>query len=263
MCDLEPVPCGKCPSCLSRKASGWSFRLMQELKGSSSGYFITLTYDTKHVPLTRNGFMDLNPSHLQKFIKRLRYYNEQAGNYIPLKYYGVGEYGSRTKRPHYHVILFNSRLESIGTAWTQGQIHYGSVTLASVGYVLKYISKNTYRKRFHRDDRSEEFSRMSKGLGQSYLTQNMLNWHHGDLLNRMYCTIEDGKKIAMPRYYKERIYNTEERELVGSHQLQQIILRRNEEIEKLGLEEYERLQREKMEAEFRNLNLSLFKKGTL
>lgn len=236
---------------------------MEELKVSMSGYFITLTYDSTHIPLSRHGFMDLNFRHLQLFFKRLRYNNHKADNYLPLKYYAVGEYGSKTKRPHYHIILFNSTLPTISPSWEMGHVHYGTVTLASVGYVLKYISKNTYRKRFARDDRTEEDSRISKGLGKSYLTQNMLNWHHADLCGRLYCNAEDGKKIAMPRYYKLRLYSTEERETAGNFQLQQMILKRNEKIAEIGLEQFEKNRRDEMEAEFRNLNLSLFKKGTL
>lgn len=43
----------------------------------------------------------------------------------------------------------------------------------------------------------------------------MKRWHHADLDNRMFCNLEDGKKIAMPRYYKDRIYTEHERKRVG------------------------------------------------
>jgi ribosomal protein S15P/S13E len=51
---------------------------------------------------------------------------------------------------------------------------------------------------------------MSKGLGKKYLTTKMQQWHKADLLNRMHLNVED-KKIPMPRYYKDKIYNKEER----------------------------------------------------
>ena len=31
-------------------------------------------------------------------------------NTTPLKYYAVGEYGGQTKRPHYHIVIFNADL---------------------------------------------------------------------------------------------------------------------------------------------------------
>jgi len=55
---------------------------------------------------------------------------------------------------------------------------------------------------------------MSKGLGKLYLTDKMIKWHKDDLENRMYVPIKDGKKIAMPRYYKDKIYNEREKDRI-------------------------------------------------
>lgn len=38
----------------------------------------------------------------------------------------------------------------------------------------------------------------------------MIKWHKADLNNRMYCTTSDGKKISMPRYYKNKLYTPTE-----------------------------------------------------
>lgn len=231
-----PVPCGKCPACYARRISGWSFRLMQEEKISSSAHFITLTYDTTHVPITRNGFMELKKRDVQLFIKRLRKAHDtrkmetkqRVVHSLPIKYYAVGEYGGKTKRPHYHAILFNSEPELIEKAWQLGQIHYGKVSAASVGYTMKYMSKPAKIPMHKNDDRQPEFSLMSKGLGASYMTAQMLKWHKADLLERMYLNIEDGKKIAMPRYYKDKIYNHDERSLVGGYQKGQMEAKQKE-----------------------------------
>lgn len=83
--ESQAVPCGRCPSCVKRRVSQWSFRLMQEEKVSSSAHFITLTYDTKHSPITRAGYMSLNKRDIQLFFKRLRKTNLER-----LKYYAVG-----------------------------------------------------------------------------------------------------------------------------------------------------------------------------
>ena len=42
----------------------------------------------------------------------------------------------------------------------------------------------------------------------------MIKWHKNDLTNRMYVPIKDGKKIAMPRYYKEKIYTMAEKKSI-------------------------------------------------
>lgn len=169
--EKQSVPCGKCPLCLARRVSGWSFRLLQEDKVSISSLFITLTYDTLHVPITCNGFMALKKRDLQLFFKRLRKANlasmHKTGEYgsLPIKYYAAGEYGGRTKRPHYHIILFNAKLELIQEAWKLGQVHYGKVSGASVGYTLKYMCKPKTIPMHRNDDRQPEFSLMSKSWG--------------------------------------------------------------------------------------------------
>lgn len=208
------VPCGKCPNCYARRSSQWSFRLMQEEKISETAHFITLTYDTKHTHITPNGFMCLNKHDVQLFFKKLRKDRDNQDRRI--KYFAVGEYGGKTKRPHYHILCFNADLATFQRAWFQGSIHYGKVEGASIGYCLKYMSKPKRIPMHKNDDRTPEFALMSKGLGANYVTKKMQKWHLSDLQNRMYVNTEDGKKIAMPRYYKDRIYHPLQRMAVGA-----------------------------------------------
>lgn len=185
---------------------------MQEDKRSDSSLFITLTYDTKHVPITRNGFLQLSKRDVQLFFKRLRKAHGLAKgtNAGSIRYYCVGEYGGRTMRPHYHVIIFNAKLELIQPAWQLGSVHYGEVNGASVGYTLKYMTKAPKIPMHRNDDRQPEFSLMSKRLGDNYLTPKMIQWHKDSLNERVYLNLEDGKKIAMPRYYRNKIYTPAE-----------------------------------------------------
>lgn len=221
--EIRNAPCGKCPQCLARRVSSWSFRLMEEYRVSISAYFITLTYDTAHIPISKNGFRTLRKSDVQKFFKRLRKAHESLdGDRPPIRYYAVGEYGTRTYRPHYHIILFNANVELIQNAWGLGQVNYGNeegVSMASCGYTLKYINKKSKIPLHRNDDREKEFPLMSKHLGENYLTPQMIRWHKKQLENGMYCTLKDGsgKKIAMPRYYKDKIYNEHEKKAIASH----------------------------------------------
>lgn len=239
------APCGKCENCLKRRVSNWSFRLLQEDKVSDSSYFLTLTYGSEFcpVPVTKNGFMDLSKHHLQLFFKRLRKAHGSDGDIgKSLKYYAVGEYGGKRQRPHYHIILFNARLELLIGAkyadavksgileldgkrqfeceyWSdakldayRGGITIGKVSGASVGYTMKYVSKPSKVPMHRNDDRTPEFSLMSKGLGESYLTGAMVTWHKNAMAERQYCVLEDGKKVSMPRYYKNKILSLQEKE---------------------------------------------------
>lgn len=210
------LPCGKCYECKARRVSGWSYRLMKEAERSTSAFFITLTYDTLNVPMTKNNMMTLWKPDFQNFMKALRKLNHEK-----IKYYVAGEYGEQTMRPHYHIILFNAKEETIKEAWTKGEIHYGEASEASAGYTLKYISKSGKIPQHKNDFRVPEFSLMSKRMGDNYLTDAVKKWHKADLLGRCYVPLKDGKKIAMPRYYKEKIYTKLELQIIGANAEQQ------------------------------------------
>lgn len=213
--ELIPCPCGKCLPCLKRRVSAWSFRLMQEDKRSDSALFVTLTYDTNHVPITPRGFMTLRKSDVQKFMKRLR--KRHTGK--PLKYYYAGEYGGKTMRPHYHMILFNAEHKDVEASWQLGQVHYGTVSEASVGYTLKYIVKPGKIPLHKNDDRQPEYSNMSKRLGDNYLTPKIIKWHKNDLVSRTYVPLPGGQKAPMARYYKDKIYSKREKaDIADYHQ---------------------------------------------
>ena len=209
--ETQNVPCGKCPNCKARRVSAWSFRLMQEDKVSVTSYFLTLTYSNDTVPITKKGFMTVRKRDLQLFFKRLRKLNPET----KIKYYAAAEYGDKTNRPYYHIIIFNALVETFQPAWKMGEIHYGFVSEASVGYSLKYISKPSKIPLHANDDRQRVFALMSKGLGIAYITEAMVKWHKSELTARMYCNLKDGKKIAMPRYYKTKIYTDAERKRIG------------------------------------------------
>lgn len=218
------VACGKCPRCRARKISEWSFRLMQQYKIAESADWITLTYAPEHMAhlITERGFMSLLKRDVQLFFKNLRYAHTKSDSFN-IKYFAVGEYGGRYNRPHYHITIFNARRELMQDAWQKGNIFYGDVNEASVGYTLKYMLKPGKVPMHRNDDRLPEFRLMSKGLGKNYLTPAMLQWHKNDLVNRMYCNLTDGKKISMPRYYKDKIYSDLERkEIADAYQLKAV-----------------------------------------
>lgn len=195
-----------------RRVNQWVFRLIQEEKVSANAHFVTLTYDTSTVPISKNGFMTLDKSDLQKFFKRLR---KLCPNET-IKYYAVGEYGTNNKRPHYHAIVFNvpdSKLYA--EAWTLsnsqiGSVHVGQVTQNSVAYTMKYIDKANFRKQHGRDDRLPEFPLMSKKLGDNYITDATVKYHKENLDVNCLTKI-GGERIAMPRYYREKILSDQEK----------------------------------------------------
>lgn len=246
-------PCGKCYPCKARRVSGWSFRLLQEAKRSESALFITLTYSNENVTLTQNRYMTLVKRDVQLFLKRLRTYTvrsnitggltasgqptrkknklfetPQKKSHIKnqktkIKYYLCGEYGGKTDRPHYHIILFNSSFEAVEKTWLLGDVHYGVLSEASAAYTLKYISKDTRIPMHKNDDRQPEFSLMSKGLGSNYLTEAIKSYHHNGGKIRFFLTVAGGKKVAIPRYYKQKIWNKGELQYIGNQYFNEAI----------------------------------------
>jgi len=200
------VPCGQCLECKQSRSRQWIFRLKEEAKSASSAFFITLTYDEENVVDNGLGEPTLYKKDFQNFIKRIRHETPEK-----VKYLAAGEYGDQfTERPHYHAIIFNSTKEAISKHWNNGFIHIGTVTEGSIAYVLKYIIKEV-------DDVGEDqeapFLLMSKGLGQSYIENDSVKRFFKKNLPT-YIQDEKGFKYPIPRYYREKLFNEEEKKIV-------------------------------------------------
>jgi cell division protein FtsL len=199
---------------------------MQEMKVSTKTEFVTLTYQTRYLSFSPSGRRTLVKKDLQQFFKRLRINQERAGNNSKITYYAAGEYGGKLKRPHYHLIIFNAEKQHIAKAWQIngepiGRVHFGKqISSQAIAYTCKYINKTPSRNWHHSDDRQKEFSLMSKGIGQNYLTPQMVRWHKQNDVT--YCVEEGGVRVSIPRYYKEKIWNPEEREIISANQVNRI-----------------------------------------
>lgn len=182
------VPCNKCNFCLQDRRNAWAFRLYHESRKATTAKFITLTYDQENIPLIEEKFtyMTLRKEHLNQFHENLRKANERMidrealddhdrkhlQQEYKMKYYSVGEYGTKFHRPHYHSIMFNvhprvySKLRA-GEIWTKGRIHLGNVNEKSISYTTKYVIDKAD---IWEDNPAERpFAVMSKGLGLTYL----------------------------------------------------------------------------------------------
>lgn len=105
---LMEVPCGKCPNCRARKITQWVQRLNDELKCNDFAFFVTLSYrdDALHYVRSPSGdyVQTLNREDYTKFLHKLKYVCDKS--FVGMRYYGCGEYGKSTSRPHYHFVIF-------------------------------------------------------------------------------------------------------------------------------------------------------------
>lgn len=97
------VPCGRCLLCRSRKSNELACRCIAETnRWNAIPFFITFTYAPKFLPSD-----GVRKSDLQLFFKRLRSRLDSYRIEHQLRYFAVAEYGHKTGRAHYHVILWN------------------------------------------------------------------------------------------------------------------------------------------------------------
>ena len=203
------VPCSRCFACLQRKRSEWLLRLEHEHRDSTRSLFLTLTYDEENLPYFGNAPC-FRKKDLQDFFKRLRHK-------CKFRYYVVSEYGSKTKRPHYHALFFNfeGNINEIPKEWKKGHVHIGSVTSASINYCAAYvITKQHYE--YDKDDPRRPFALHSRrpALGANYV-ERYSRYHRDGRKNHAVRPFGAGK-VALPRYYKEKIFSKFERDLLAA-----------------------------------------------
>jgi hypothetical protein len=162
--------------------------------------FVTLTYDyCKRDPV-------LSKSDLQKFLKRLRINSVRAGFKVKIRYFGAGEYGSKTWRPHYHLILFGvgtQHIDIIEKSWQFGYVYTLPVKDGGCEYVAKYCVKTDAREFPAHWQRP--FALFSEGLGKAWCDK-----HARFLADPEYAyfgqVLCGDYHVSMPKYYQRRLF---------------------------------------------------------
>lgn len=233
-CRVLSLPCGRCIGCRLDYSRTWATRCVHEASLYGSNCFITLTYRDDRDSLCKRDF--------QLFMKRLR----KAFEPRKVRFFGAGEYGSLTSRPHYHACLFNCdfsdrrrlkggagssttlyRSGQLESLWTEGISSVGSMSFASAAYVARYclkkITGDRARDHYSRLDAEgrvfsiePEFALMSRrpGIGREWAER-----YRRDLLNSGGCVVVNGHEVSMPDYYRSVFSDAELAALDESAQL--------------------------------------------
>ena len=214
---IKVHPCGQCIACRVNKASEWASRVVNEMMYyDNNAVFLTLTYDDEHLPSD----MSVSKVEIQKFMKRFR---KRLG-FGRLRYFGSGEYGDKSMRPHYHLIVFgvspqddvflDKRYVPLAKGyqcrladWSFGMCFIGDVTYESARYVAKYALKKVTglgtKAHYERLSIQPEFQVQSTrpGIGARYVADNAERLRrHGYLVG------PNGSKMPLPRYYKDKLF---------------------------------------------------------
>ncbi len=211
------VGCGRCGACKHNKRVDWTFRIMQEAKASKSCFFITLTYCDSVIPYTENWLQTLRKKDVQLFNKKVRKLQSEKTE-TKVRFFCVGEYGSKYLRPHYHIIYFNLLPDLADPAelipiWNKGIVHQYSIADGLIHYTTKYhvTANNQYRHLDPKDDRLNEFVMMSLkppkgskigGIGYQYIKLNK-QMH---LNSKTAYVRNNGFIMKMPKYYHQKIF---------------------------------------------------------
>ncbi len=246
---LEEIPCGQCTECRISYSKEWAQRIMAEATVSKHNYFLTLTYDDEHLPerkLTverchgnKGFYSSLQKEDVTAFIKRFRAFFYDKFGFDGIRFYYCGEYGPKTSRPHYHMILFcydidlTPFLERVHAAaltgrdykyqmcelleqkWQKGFVCIGELTWDSACYVARYCMKKLYG--LHEENyqklcmsqglppTAREFCNMSRnpGIGSAFFEKNK------DKIYELDKVVLPGGRVVKPSRYFDKLFDCE------------------------------------------------------
>lgn len=230
------LPCGKCISCRLEYARTWAIRCVHESMMYDNNAFITLTYSDEHVGNNKLDYRDFQlfamrlRSHIRADIRKRvgkqkwstfsKETKKEIYNEFKISYFCTGEYGSKTKRQHWHAIIFNWRpldaklirttdrgdkvysSDDLTKLWGKGIAEFGDVTFHSAGYCARYAAK----KLSHGNDGCHDFLPISRQSTTHAIGKKWLEKFWPDIFNYGECRIQTSKGIQtcpIPRYYEK------------------------------------------------------------
>ena len=198
-----PVGCQKCMECKKKKKNNWSVRLKEEIKSNRSGLFITLTFSNESInelgkDIKSKGYERDNliaTKAVRRFLERYRKENKKS-----IRHWLITELGHEgTENIHLHGILFCK--EEDLKHWKYGKVHIGKyVNDRTINYITKYVTKTDYLHKYY-----EPKILCSSGIGKNYIKNNKEYM-------KDYYVDRNGYKSGLPIYYRNNIFNEEQRE---------------------------------------------------
>lgn len=215
---MVPVGCGNCIECRNQKKREWQIRMNEEVKNDNSGKFITLTFSNDELIklMDETGIVESNAIAaiaVRRFLERWRKKFKKS-----VKHWLVTELGhENTERIHMHGILFtNVDNLTIEKLWKYGNVWIGDyVNGRTVNYIIKYITKIDQEHKNYKP-----IILTSAGIGKGYLNKWDVknNKFKGDNTDESY-KLPNGMKSNLPIYYRNKIYNETQREMLWLNKL--------------------------------------------
>ena len=219
-----PIKCGKCMECMKSKSREWSVRLNEELRHNNKMTFVTLTFSNENIIKLKE---EIEKKHkiegyeidneivklaVRRFCERWRKKYKKS-----IKHWLVSELGHNgTKNVHIHGILWSDNKNDIDKIWNYGYTWCGEfVNKKTINYIVKYIHKTDQENKYYIPK-----ILCSPGIGKEYV--NSYNYkiskYNGSDTKEYYRTLS-GHKISLPIYYRNKVYNEDEREKLWLNKL--------------------------------------------
>lgn len=247
------IPCGKCIDCRLEKARDTAVRCVHEAQMYQNNSFVTLTYSDEHLKENRLEYSDF-----QGFVKKLRNHTfqnlldrlfpelsqqtqrklwretpkqrrDELYGAIKISLLGTGEYGDKTKRKHWHALIFNWRPNDLvhkyytdrndqvfsskilEDLWGFGITELGNLTFESASYCARYATK----KLVHGQDGQHDFEPISRRSSKNAIGKKWLEQYWQQTFNNGYVSIPKGDtiiKCPIPAYYERWFKKTHPQE---------------------------------------------------
>lgn len=216
-----PVGCGDCIECRKQKAREWQVRLLEDIRHNKDGKFLTLTFSNDSFKELSNN-SKLTGYELDNYIATYatRHFLERWRKKYKrsLRHWFITELGHNgTENIHIHGIAWtNETKETIEKIWSYGITWVGTyVNEATVNYITKYVTK--------KDEQHKHYKPIiltSPGIGNGYLKRydHKNNKYKGQNTNETY-RMRNGFITNLPIYWRNKIYNDDEKEKLWLHKL--------------------------------------------
>lgn len=241
-----PIGCQNCIECRKQKAREWKIRLTEEIRTHHNATFVTLTFNTEslqklHKDVETNINTELKKCNSHKQYQTLnnkltgyardntmatlavRRFNERYRKKYKkaLRHWLITELGTtRTEHIHLHGLIFTDKIKEIDTIWNYGFIWKGSyVNTKTINYIIKYVTKTDIK---HPNYKPVILT--SPGIGSQYTKdKRAYDNKFNDINTKEYYKTNTGHKIALPIYYRNKLYTDEEKEKLWINKLDENI----------------------------------------
>lgn len=214
------IGCGKCLECMQQKANSWRIRLMEELK-VNYGTFVTLTFSNECLEYICAQYK-INETNaaaakaVRLFLERYRKKYKRS-----CRHFLITELGhDNTERIHLHGIIFEKMTQDeLHSLWSYGWVYRGKYcNEKTINYVMKYVLKiDTDHKNYVPQ------ILCSPGIGKNYVTRikNFGTHNFAGKDTKDFYRLRNGTKLALPIYYRNKLFTEEQREELWIHRIEQ------------------------------------------